>query len=173
MTVNKKLVGIKFERLQLKSLVETEGNPQKMTDAEFKGMVKSIKKDGWLLDAAVCWKRPDGKHQIISGHHRIKAAIEAGLVDADIKVIDGIDEAQARLLVLEANQRKGKLDIKAFDDFVNNLSVDFDIDMENIFENIGIINNIDGNKIFNNDEEGIYERKPFRRCPKCGYQLTK
>ena len=46
--MEKKLVGIKFERLQLKALLETAGNPQKMTDAEFKGMVKSIKKDGWI-----------------------------------------------------------------------------------------------------------------------------
>ena len=141
--MSKKLVGISFKRLQLKSLVETTGNPQIMTDAEFKGMVKSIKKDGWLLDAAVCWKRPDGKHQIISGHHRIKAAIEAGLVDADIKVIEGIDEKQARLLVLEANQRKGTFDTKAFDDFVKNLSVDFDIDMDAIFDNIGIVDTIE------------------------------
>jgi len=137
--MSKKLVGISFKRLQLKSLVETTGNPQKTTDAEFKGLVKSIKKDGWLLDAAVCWKRPDGKHQIISGHHRVKAAIEAGLIDADVKVIEGIDEKQARLLVLEANQRKGAFDTKAFDDFVNSLSVDFDIDMDAIFDKIGVI----------------------------------
>jgi len=164
--MSKKLVGISFKRLQLKSLVETTGNPQVMTDAEFKGMVKSIKKDGWLLDAAVCWKRPDGKHQIISGHHRVKAAIEAGLIDADIKVIEGIDEKQARLLVLEANQRKGAFDFKIFNDFVDDIINKFNIEKNDIFDDIGVIF-----EKGTNDIDSLWEGMPeYINKDKTGYQ---
>jgi len=171
--MDKQLVGVKFQRLQLKALKETEGNPQIMSDDEFNGLVESIKQKGWLLDPAVAWLRPDGEYQIISGHHRVRAAIEAGLVEADVKVVEGLTDEQARLLVLEANQRRGRFDMASFDSFIDRIIGDFDIDIETVIDEIGLKNTVDGNKIFDNDEDEVYERKPFRRCPKCGFKLTK
>ena len=134
----KQLVGIKYEILPLKILKETPGNPQKMSDQEMKGMIKSMKDKSWILDAPVVWKKNDNDYQIISGHHRVQAGIEAGIVETGCKVVEGITEEQARIFVLEANQRRGRFDEFMFDDFVEDIINDFNIDKEILFDEIGL-----------------------------------
>ena len=126
-----------MELLDLKTLEETPGNPQRMTHFQFEGLVNSIKEKGWLLDNAVVWHRPDGVYQIISGHHRVKAAIAAGIERAEIKVIKGITDEQARKLVLEANQRKGVFDKRKFNQFIDGIVSDFKLDLDDVLKEIG------------------------------------
>jgi len=134
----KQLVGIKYEILPLKILKETPGNPQKLTQQEINGMIKSMKDKGWILDAPVVWKKGDNDYQILSGHHRVQAGIEAGIVETGCKVVEGITEEQARVFVLEANQRRGRFDEFMFDDFVDDIINDFNIDKEILFDEIGL-----------------------------------
>lgn len=134
---SKQLVGIKYEILPLKILKETSGNPQKMTDQEMKGLIKSMKEKGWILDAPVCWKRPDGEYQIISGHHRIEAGIQAGIVETGCKVVEGITEDQALLFVVEANKRKGEFDEFNLNNFISEISERFNIEIDEIIKEVG------------------------------------
>jgi len=134
----KQLVGIKYEILPLKILKETPGNPQKLTQQEMNGMIKSMKEKGWILDAPVILKKADNDYQILSGHHRVQAGIGAGIVETGCKIVEGITEEQARIFVLEANQRRGRFDEFMFDDFVDDIINDFNIDKEILFDEIGL-----------------------------------
>lgn len=134
---NKQLIKTSFEILPLKILKETSGNPQSMTEREFSGLVISMKKKGWILDAPVIWKKTDNEYQIISGHHRVRAGIEAGIIETGCKVIEGITEEQARLFVLEANQRRGEFNDSALNDFIDNLKSEFDLDVDYICQDAG------------------------------------
>jgi ParB-like chromosome segregation protein Spo0J len=146
--MEKNLVGIEIKRLNLKSLKETTGNPQKMNDSTFGGIVESMKKKGWLLDPPVIWEKSENNYQIISGHHRIMAAIEAGILDTDCKVLSGLTEEQANLLVVEANKRRGDFDDELLSDFVNDLIYDHDYNYEDILEDTGL--NIDEIVLYDN-----------------------
>jgi len=161
--------GIKQEirLLRLKDLIQYPNNPQKMSDKEYKGLVDSMRKQGWLLDPCVCQEKKDGSLHILSGNHRVTAAIEAGILEANCKVLTGLTEKQARLLVLEANQRRGKFDDKLLNDFIDSISIDFDIDLDSIYDDIGVINI---------QEDEIKEKEITKeslnienKCPKCGY----
>ena len=165
----KQLIGIKYEILPLKILKETPGNPQKMSDQEMKGMIKSMKEKGWILDAPVIWKKSDNDYQILSGHHRVQAGIEAGIVETGCKVVEGITEEQARIFVLEANQRRGRFDEFMFDDFVDDIINDFNIDKEILFDEIGLYSQ-DQDEIIKEKEIDIESLNIQTQCPKCGYE---
>ena len=135
----KRLIGIEIKRLALKSLVSTPNNPQHMSEAQYKGLVRSMKRRGWLLDPPVCYINVDGTYQIISGNHRVRAAIEAGILDTDCKVLKGIDDKMAQKLVLEANQRRGSFDDKKLNIFIDDIMAGTDIDIDDLYDDIGII----------------------------------
>ncbi len=171
---NKSVVKIDFQILSLKSLVETTGNPQRMSQDVFNGIVKSMKKDGWILDAPVVWHRPDKKYQILSGHHRVRAAIEAGIIETGCKIIEGITEEKALLKVLEANQRRGKFDDYELNSFIENLIDTHDLDRDLILDEIGIeIDNIISppKKSKNENENKSGEVLEFTICPACGHEF--
>jgi ParB-like chromosome segregation protein Spo0J len=128
------------KKVELQILEETLGNPQMMSDKEFNGLVKSIKEKGFILDNPVVWEYEQNKYKIISGHHRIKAAMKAGYKELDCKILEDISEKQARLLVLEANQRRGKLDGTKFERYIQDILSDFEeINLDEIDESIGKI----------------------------------
>lgn len=139
--MNHKIYDIK--KLKLSNLEETFGNPQEMDELEYKGLVKSIKRKGFILDDPVVWEYEKEKYRIISGHHRTKAAIEAGYEYLNCKVLIGITEKQARLLVIEANKRRGHLNGLKFERYIQDIISDFDIDIDEINNEIGeIVKNI-------------------------------
>lgn len=135
---NKSVVKIDFQILKLSDLIETTGNPQHMSPDVFAGIVKSLKKSGWILDAPVVWHRPDKKYQILSGHHRVRAAIEAGIIETGCKIISGIEKESALMKVIEANQRRGNFDDADLNSYVDMLVDEFDLDRDLVFDEIGI-----------------------------------
>ena len=160
-----------MKRLKLKELEEFGGNPQKMSRSEFNGLVESLKRNGWLLDAPVVWEYEENKYKIISGHHRVRAAIQAGIEETECKVLKGIDEKLASLLVIEANQRKGKFDNVELDKFVDDINIKFDLDFTEIFEFTGF-----EKKEFEYSDfvEDVKEKILHDLiCPKCGFKWEK
>jgi hypothetical protein len=128
------------KKLVLSELKETIGNPQEMTQTEFDGLVKSIKKKGFILDDPVVWEYKPGEYRIISGHHRIKAAAIAGYNELNCKIINDITEKQARLLVTEANTRRGKLNGLKFEQYIQDILSDFEeTTLDEINDEIGIL----------------------------------
>ena len=54
-------------------------NARYMKHEDFKQLVENIRRDGQLTSTPFLCKEPDGKYLCLSGNHRTKAAIEAGL----------------------------------------------------------------------------------------------
>lgn len=130
----------KNKKLQLKVIKETEGNPNVMEDDVFAGLVGSMRKKGWYFEPATVWEYEKDKYRAISGHKRIQAAIQAGIIDATFRVICDPEytEAQARLDLLEANHRQGKDDEELAKRFIESMIDDLDIDIDKIVESTGI-----------------------------------
>ena len=158
--MNKKIVGINYKVLPLKFLIETEGNPQKMTKQELDGMSKSMKEKGWILDSPVVWERPDGKYQIISGHHRVQAGVQAGIIETGCKVINGLSENQVKMFLIEANQRKGRLDTQMLDDLISDIIGSAEISKEALFDEVGIYESEEEEIDFEDEADSfLYTRK--------------
>lgn len=172
---NKQLIGIDSRLLPLKSLKETPGNPQRMDDKTFNGIVESMKDKGWLLDPPVIWEKEENNYQIISGHHRIQAAIKAGIIETQCKVLKGITEEQAKILVLEANQRKGSFDDDLLNIFVDDIIENYNYDIDTLIDEVGFDDNLFSGII---QDENINEKEIDEdiliehECPKCGYKWS-
>lgn len=54
-------------------------NARYMRHEEFKQLVDNIRRDGQLTSTPFLCREPNGKYLCLSGNHRTKAAIEAGL----------------------------------------------------------------------------------------------
>jgi ParB-like chromosome segregation protein Spo0J len=52
----------------------------------------SIRSHGFW-GGVVCRRLPDGRVQTGAGHHRVEAALEEGITDADLAVFDDRDDA--------------------------------------------------------------------------------
>ena len=67
------------------------------------------------------WEFSPGEYRIISGHHRIKAAIAAGILEHECNVIIDPEytEKQAQLDVLQSNQRHGSFDNDLLREFID------------------------------------------------------
>lgn len=86
-------------------------NARFMRGETFRTLVENLRKDGALTSAPTVNKRPDGRYKILSGHHRVAAAIEAGLTEADcVVVLDELTRAQELALVLSHNSLSGEDD---------------------------------------------------------------
>ncbi len=60
-------------------LVFLEKNARFMTNSTFSKLVNNIKKDRQLASVPLCYRQPDnGKYLVLSGNHRLQAAIAAG-----------------------------------------------------------------------------------------------
>lgn len=53
-------------------------NARFMSGQMLEQLVSNIKRDGGLTSAPFCWRDGQGVTHILSGHHRVKAALEAG-----------------------------------------------------------------------------------------------
>jgi hypothetical protein len=63
-------------------------NARFMTKEQFAALAHNIKKDGGLTSLPLCYREEDGKLLVLSGNHRIKAAIEAGVEEFLVLLID-------------------------------------------------------------------------------------
>jgi len=97
MTIKKRIIEIDPREIKLLEL-----NARFMRHEVFNQLVANIKRDGALLgNTPFCWrlhndrsKKPvngangDGIYEVISGNHRVKAAIEAGLQSITVEITD-------------------------------------------------------------------------------------
>ena len=65
-----------------------EVNARYMRHEEFTRLVENVRRDGKLTSVPFACLDSDGKYEVLSGNHRVKAAISAGLEEIDIMVTD-------------------------------------------------------------------------------------
>jgi ParB family chromosome partitioning protein len=89
--------------LPIDSIKPYPNNPYKLYIGQrFKDMVNSVKANG-VLNPIVVRRLSNGEYQILSGHNRVNAAIEAGLSEILAVIIEVVDDDEAALIVAEAN----------------------------------------------------------------------
>lgn len=86
---------------QLKAAAWNTHAKSKKTDAEFQGLVASIKEQG-IIQRIVARELEDGSLEIIDGHRRVEAAKEAGLKEVPCDIIKADDET-AQMMTATAN----------------------------------------------------------------------
>jgi hypothetical protein len=101
---------IEYKEIAIRSIQEAEINPQIMGEDDFKRLVANIKKDGVLTSSPLIMQLSDSKYICISGHHRIKAAIKAGLKKIVCAIIQKVDDSTRLRLQLTHNDISGTPD---------------------------------------------------------------
>lgn len=86
-SVDWKALDIEARQVDPKTLRRREKNAHYMAPAMFKRLVENVKIDGRLTTTVLVCQNKDGSLEILSGHHRTAAAIEAGLPLVDALVI--------------------------------------------------------------------------------------
>ena len=66
--------------VDVEDLVFLEKNANVMEGEVLRRLVENIEHDGILTQLPFVQRLPNGKYEIISGNHRVKASIEAGLI---------------------------------------------------------------------------------------------
>lgn len=65
-----------------------EVNARFMKADEFQKLVENVKRDGCLTQLPFCTYNEDWELEVLSGNHRVQAAIEAGLEEIDVQVTE-------------------------------------------------------------------------------------
>lgn len=98
----------KFDEINLRDIEEAPLNAQSMSKEDFNRLVLNLKKDK-ILTSAVLLMRQSGKTKLmcISGHHRIKAAVKAGIKKTPAIILDELSESTRIRLQLSHNDING------------------------------------------------------------------
>lgn len=78
----------KVIKVNPKDIKLLEVNARFMKADEFKKLVDNIKRDGCLTQLPFCCYNKDGDLEVLSGNHRVQAAIEAGLKKIDVQITE-------------------------------------------------------------------------------------
>jgi ParB/RepB/Spo0J family partition protein len=95
------------QSIELSKIVAHPDNPNVMSDATFRKLVRNIERTG-LYEPIVVRPHPKekGRFQIINGHHRVKALERLGREEADCVIWD-VDDEQTAVLLATLNRLAG------------------------------------------------------------------
>lgn len=100
---------VKIDPRKIKLL---EVNARFMSADEFQKLVANVKRDGCLTQLPFCVYNDDGELEVLSGNHRVQAAIEAGLKEIDIQMTEEhLTKDQRIAIQLSHNAITGKDDM--------------------------------------------------------------
>lgn len=89
-----------------------EVNARFMTADEFQKLVENVKRDGCLTQLPFCVYNDNWELEVLSGNHRVQAAIEAGLEEIDVQVTEEeLTKDQRVAIQLSHNAISGKDDM--------------------------------------------------------------
>lgn len=87
-------------------------NARFMKKSQYAQLVANVKRDGNLGSLPLCWKAPDGQLHILSGHHRIQAAVDAGVSEVLYLYLEGdLKPAQRTAIQISHNSIVGEDDL--------------------------------------------------------------
>lgn len=105
-----------------------EVNARFMRHEEFQRLVANIKRDGQLTSAPFAVKNDDGSYEVLSGNHRVQAAIAAGLDSIPCIITDDELSKEQRIAIqLSHNAIVGQDDPDTLRRLYNEI---FDIDLK-------------------------------------------
>lgn len=123
--VDWKALDVEARQVDPKTLKRREKNAHYMPPAMFKRLVENVKIDGRLTTTVLCCQDKDGSLEILSGHHRTAAAIEAGLPLVDTLVITTpLSEKRKVAIQLSHNSINGEDDQSLLAQLYASLDID-------------------------------------------------
>ena len=112
----------RFDLVDPASIKLLEKNARYMDQPMFQQLVSNVKKDGALSALPLCHVRPDGSMVVLSGNHRVQAAVHAGLEEIFVLVIDrDLSRDEQISIQLSHNSLSGKDDMVVLKDLWNEL----------------------------------------------------
>lgn len=86
-------------------------NARYMSADMFKSLVENVRRDGALSSMPLCYREPDGALLVLSGNHRVQAAVHAKLTGIMVLVIDRqLSREEQVAIQLSHNAIEGKDD---------------------------------------------------------------
>ena len=83
-----------------RSLSLLKRNARTFDKDTFRQLTANIRADGRLSSMPLCWETPAGDLEVLSGNHRVQAAVEAGLARILVLVLHG-DLSKARRIAIQ------------------------------------------------------------------------
>ncbi|OBQ84651.1 MULTISPECIES: ParB/RepB/Spo0J family partition protein [unclassified Mesorhizobium] len=124
-SVDWKALDIEARQVDPNTLRRREKNAHYMAPAMFKRLVENVKIDGRLTTTVLACENKDGSLEILSGHHRTAAAIEAGLPMVDALVITTpLSEKRKVAIQLSHNSINGEDDQSLLAQLYASLDID-------------------------------------------------
>lgn len=112
--LNDRLVGRFPYKLYLARAEEIDfldKNARFMTKEQFAALTRNIQTDGGLTSVPLCYKQENGRLLVLSGNHRVKGAIEAGIKEFLVLLIDKpLSKSQQVAIQLSHNAIEGQDD---------------------------------------------------------------
>lgn len=98
-------------RMDPRDLMLLDRNARFMRHEQFARLVENVRRDGKLTSVPFAALEDTGKYRVLSGNHRVQAAIEAGLTEVDVMVTDHpLTESQRVAIQLSHNSIVGEDD---------------------------------------------------------------
>ncbi len=115
----------KMRRVKLSELKLLDVNARYMDEAMYARLVENLRLDGCLTTApTVC--AVNGALEVLSGNHRVQAAIEAGIAEADvIEIVTPLNQEQRIAIQLSHNAIEGEDDPSVLKSLYDQLGFDF------------------------------------------------
>lgn len=97
--------------VKLADLRLLEKNARFMANPTFRRLVENVRADGALTSVPFCYPDDDGTLEVLSGNHRVQAAIAAGIEEAEVMVgLDPLTRQQRIGIQLSHNSISGEDD---------------------------------------------------------------
>lgn len=93
----------KFDWVELDLIEPAKLNANRMTDEDFKALVRNIGKTGGLSSAITCYRKEDGRFVIISGHHRYRACVKNGYDKVPCIYAEEADLSRDEIIALQTS----------------------------------------------------------------------
>lgn len=151
---------------KLNELKKLPNNPRIIRDKQFKTLCDSIRDNPKYFEARpVILSNRTGEMVIIAGNQRYEAAKSLKLKEVPTFLIEGLDEAKEREIIIRDNISNGEFD---FDELANSWSdlplVEWGVDLPEDWMNEP------GEVEIQEDQSEPKSEMEENECPKCGYK---
>jgi hypothetical protein len=159
-----------IKEMSVADLKVAESNPREISNRNFQGLKNSIRRFG--LVEPIIWNEKTG--QIVGGHQRVRALVDAGITKTMVLVVDmEPEEAEAASLTMNNPAVEGE-----FDEPIGNLLAHLKAEDEALFNdlNMGPLQRFIENESktqrgpLGGDDSGATDSESLTTCPCCGHK---
>lgn len=107
-----RLMPYRLAMVDPRSLVLAGKNARYMKPETFRNLTANIREDGNLTSIPFCYLDQGGLYHVLSGNHRVQAAIEAGVSEILVMFTEDLTESRRTAIQLSHNALEGEDDLQ-------------------------------------------------------------